>query len=449
MNIKKYLAVLCSAVFVLGGALSVYADDEQTSETSETSQTVVSSEEQSSETQEETTVSLESESETTIATTAPEETQTQTTTTTTAQTTAVQTETTTAQQTQAETTTQSQTTTEAVEPDTPTAESADISLDISKVKNGKFTAALKISSESSIGEAEIWLEYDPKLIKYVSNDPNYDLGANFPVDDSQKGKVKLGYINEGGIVLDTVVTTATFKIVDNTFKSTAIYVDVDTLTTPSGANIPYNQANGVVENNEAEDAKDENGEDSKYQSITVAIDKSPVTFESLGIKNVKDCMIENSDILEYKDGMLNLLNIGQSRIEVTYKDGKNGYFLINVVEGTSSSESQNEAAAVTDTSNSDSKDGNKWIIVVAVLLAVAILAFFLILYFMIIRPKKLHNAENIDDYDDYEQDDHSDYSDEDEYADEYEDGEEYEEYEDEYDGNQDQYEEYDNGVYED
>lgn len=300
-------------------------------------------------------------------------------------------------------------------PDTPTYEAATIALRVSSVKDGKFTAKLNIKSQAPIVGLSVWAEYNSKQIKYTGCKQSAKIGGTL-TSKADKSKVLLNYANNSGSDFDGTYVTLNFKMVDNTVSSTVIYLNVESLTTVNGTDLGHSDSNGVVNNNEYRPAIGDVAAN-KFKPLKLYITKSPVTLESLGIKNVKDCMVERSDILKYKNGSLELLNLGSSRMEVTFKDGKTGYYEVFVEqEPVTTTITKATTAATTPQITDDSENKNGWIWLVGGLIVAALLAVILLLYFIIIRPerkrKALNKAFDDDEYDDDDYDD-DDYDDDD------------------------------------
>ena len=390
MNLKKIIAVVSSVIIMSVSTLNASAVDSKATAVSENAP-------ENSQTTADITQSE--------ITTAPEEsqqTETSPETTTQQQTTAPETEATT-KKTQATTEATTEETTEetTVEEDV-SATAAEISLAISQVKNGRFTAKLKINSEANVANAKIRLKFDSKKILYIKSSPNYDIGGNCDAK-SGKGSVLVNYTNSASTAFDGTYTTLTFKIKDNTVASTVIYLEVLSLTNEIGRNIPHNENNGVVTNNEYAETTVQKIE---YKPLTLKLEDSPVTLADLGIKDILSCEVENSDVILYAKGMLKLVKPGKSKLTVIHKNGSKEYYEVTV-------EKPAETTVAANTEKKDNSDNGKfiWIFVVVILVAVGVIALCLIIYFTTVKSKK--NSE-YDEDDDFEEDDDDEEYDEDE-----------------------------------
>ena len=411
MNMKKILAVVSSAIIMSFSTVSASAVESNSNAVSENnpvnSQTTVAS------SQIETTTAPE---ESTQTETYPETTQEQW------ETTTPETENT---EESTEQTTEESTEATTVEEDA-SATAAEISLGISQVKNGRFTAKLKINSEANVANAKIRLKYDPKTILYIKSSPNYDIGGNCDAK-SGKGSVLVNYTNSASTAFDGTYTTLTFKIKDNTVASTVIYLEVVSLKNELGQNIPHNENNGVVTNNEYAETTAEKIE---YKPLSFKLEDSPVTLADLGIKDILSCEVENSDVILYAKGMLKLVKPGKSKLTVIHKNGSKEYYEVTV-------EKPAETTVAANTEKKDNSDNGKfiWIFVVVILVAVGVIALCLIIYFTTVKSKK--NSEDDED-DDFEEDDDDEEYDEDEDSDEEYEDDDYDEDEEDDDEDDDE-----------
>ena len=353
MNLKRTAAAACAALTAMLVSFSVYADNENTYQNEQTTQISQNTEYEGSESSQQTSVS---------------ESETQ-------------------QSTEQSVTDEQQTTPSETQPDyesettyapvynEPTEVASNVVLEIGKVKDGKFTAKIKIDSESLISNASISVEYDKSLIKFISSKPNKDAGG-MAADDSYEGKYVYNYINRDGTDFDGTFVTLNFEILDKSMVSTVMYLTVESLDDENINPIACNAENAIVKNSEAISDESSDIDADSYKRITLQMSKKPVSLESLGIKNVKSCTVENGEVLIAEDGYLKTMSTGSTKLEVTYNDGSKENFVITIVNPHADSESSFETVATVAPVNGDSSL-KVLLIIIAAVAAIVIIALII------------------------------------------------------------------------
>lgn len=291
----------------------------------------------------------------------------------------------------------------------PTETASNVVLEIGKVKDGKFTAKIKIDSESLISNASISVEYDKSLLEFISSEPNKDAGG-MAADNSYEGKYVYNYINRDGTDFDGTYTTLNFKILDDSMISTVMYLTVESLDDENLNAIACNAENAIVKN--SEETKDENSEADadSYRRITLHMSKKPISLESLGIKNAKSCTVGNGEVLIAEDGYLKTMSTGATKLEVTYNDGSKEDFVITIINAENDSaldsDSSDSAAATVAPVNGGSSL-KTLLICIAVVVGLALIATE---YIVIMKPfgKPRHVRKNAKPQRIYEEDEQPD-----------------------------------------
>ena len=367
MNLKKITAVLCSIVTMM--SMPVIANAQraavQTEKPKQTIQAGVT--EQTSQTSETSTAAT--------AGTQAEQSETESETTTQAP----------------ETTPAATTTTEEYYVPQPTTDAATVELKVGKVKNGKFVAKIKIKSDYPVANLSATVEYDSSLIKLVKADHNSDAGG-MATDKNSSGKYVYNYINNYGSNYEGTYDTLNFELVDKSMVSTVLYLTVNSLDDTSLNPIGYTAENAIVKNNEV----DSNGfslNSNDYTKINIQMNGDPVSLESLGIKNVKDCTIENGEILIYENGNFKTLSTGSTKVMVTFKDGTTGYYIVTISQPDDSSQAVTTVVTTTNKSNDTPNNGIsiKDILIRFVVAAGVIVVF--VEYFVILKSKKKNKPQ--------------------------------------------------------
>jgi len=275
--------------------------------------------------------------------------------------------------------------------DKPTSKPGTVSLDVGEVKNGEFKVKLKINCDALISNASASVSYDSSLLEYVSSDQNDNAGG-MAVENCFDGKFVYNYVNKDGTDYQGTYITLKFKIIDETMVSTVLYLSVTSLDDNNLVPISFSSENAIVRNPDAEVAEPEN-EESDPEEIEIPFKNEPVMLSEYGIEDIKECVIENGEVLLYENGAVLTMETGTTKITVTHSDGSKSYYLVKVTEETESSEAEAVEAVAGINNKTDSQktadnaqNGNRirnLLIIGAVTIAVIVL---IAEYIMIMKP---------------------------------------------------------------
>lgn len=297
------------------------------------------------------------------------------------------------------------TTTSTLVADRPTSKPGTVALDVGEVKNGEFKVKLKINCDALISNASASVSYDSALLEYVSSEQNDDAGG-MAVENCFDGKFVYNYVNKDGTDYQGTYITLKFKIVDETMVSTVLYLSVTSLDDNNLVPISYSAENAIVRNPDAA-VEEPEPEESELEEIVIPFTNEPVMLSEYGIEDVKDCVIENGEVMLYEDGAVLTMETGTTKIMVTHSDGSKSYYLAKVTDETESSDGKavEAAASINDKTDKQSKtadnetSGNRirnLLIIGAVTIAVIVL---IAEYIMIMKPfgKKAKKTADDDD----------------------------------------------------
>lgn len=353
--------------------------------------------------------------------------------------------------------------------DHPTA----VTLEPGKITDMKFSAKLKIKSNVVITAADITITYDPTVFKITSSKVNEEAGGEAVATDMGSGAFQYIYTNDQGSEWEEEYLTIEFEIVDPTVGSSVLYISVNSMLDTSLHEITVT-SDGTVVQIEGAVPVDASADESMYSELRVARIDRPISFESLGLKDVKSVTFEDGELATADENGITTLTEGITNMTVEYNDGTFKYYRLVISEQKAEESLPDEAAAadldgdaaqtaaadsgITKTEINNSSGVKKLIILVIVVIAVAAIV---IEYFMIVgnpfvkaaKRKEKPEGEGLDDdffpevykdedrYDDTENTDGTEQEDSEEVTDGYEmtDGD----FVEEYDENDEYTEEYD------
>ncbi len=289
-------------------------------------------------------------------------------------------------------TTPEPTTTTTLVADRPTSKPGTVILDVGEVNNGEFKVKLKINCDALISNASASVSYDSSLLEYISSEQNDDAGG-MAVENCFDGKFVYNYVNKDGTDYQGTYITLNFRIIDETMVSTVLYLSVTSLDDNNLVPISYASENAIVKNPDAV-VVDSEPEESELEEIIIPFKNEPVMLSEYGIEDVKECVIENGEVILYEDGAFITMETGATKITVTHSDDSKSYYLVKVTDETESS-SDNAVEAVASINDKtekqsnnaeDSKSGNhirNLLIIGAVTIAVIVL---IAEYIIIMKP---------------------------------------------------------------
>ncbi len=299
--------------------------------------------------------------------------------------------------------------------DTPTSTPTVIKLVVSDVKDKKFTAKINIQSDHLISNASISVGYDESLIEFEKCDTN-DKAGGMAVDNAFAGKFVYNYVNADGTDFDGNYATLHFKVADEKLTSTVLYLTVNSLDDENLNAISNQVENGIVK---YKDAAESESDDSNYIEIDVDYSKDPIDPADMGLTDVDSVTVANGEVLIFEDGKFQTMSTGETKIDITYKDGSVGHFKVVIkdpevskVESSEADSSSKIAAAPTEEKSSGISMGI--LIAIVCVLCVAVVATE---YVMIVRKKSVGKKKS-DDTDDTEDEEEEDIGEETEKSDE-------------------------------
>ena len=292
-----------------------------------------------------------------------------------------------------ETTTTQTTTSYVYVPDTPTSSPTVVKLVVSEVKDKKFTAKINIQSDHLISNASISVGYDDSLIEFEKCETN-DKAGGMAVDNAFSGKFVYNYVNADGTDFDGDYATLHFKVADEKLTSTVLYLTVNSLDDENLNAISNQLDSGIVKYQDAADVQED---DSDYIEIDVDYSKYPIAPEDIGLTDVDSVTVANGEVLIFEDGKFQTLSTGETKIDITYKDGSVGHFKIVIKEPEAVKLESSEAEATSKAASpvAEKKSGSSMGVIIGVVcvLCVALVAAE---YLMIVKNKTVGEKKPTD-----------------------------------------------------
>lgn len=298
--------------------------------------------------------------------------------------------------------------------DHPTA----VTLEPGKITDMKFSAKLMIKSNVVITAADITITYDPEVFKITSNKVNEEAGGEAVATDMGSGTFQYIYTNDQGSEWEDEYLTIDFEVVDPTAGSSVLYITVNSMLDSSLHEITVT-SDGTVVQIEGAVPVDASADESMYSELRVARIDRPISYESLGLKDVKAVTFEDGELATADENGITTLMNGITNMTVEYNDGTFKYYRLVISEqkaeesaadetgGITAEEETTQTTAadngITKTETNNSGGVKKLIILVIVVLAAAAIV---IEYFMIVgnpfakaaaKRKEKPKSEGLDD----------------------------------------------------
>lgn len=261
-----------------------------------------------------------------------------------------------------------------------------VSLTPTKIKDMKFSAALKIKNKKPITAADITINYDADVFKVTGNQVHEEAGGEAAATDMGSGVFQYIYTNTAGSEYDGDYLTIDFQILDPTVRSSVLYITVNSILDGDSQSITAT-ADGTIIQIEGAVPADASADESMYTELRVAKSDQTITFSSLGLKDVKSVTFEDGSLATADDKGISTLAEGLTNMTVEFNDGTFKYY--RLVISTQSAVTQTESAAeagatienaadtnatsVTKTESGSSERTKKFVIFLLVLLAIAAL----------------------------------------------------------------------------
>ena len=296
------------------------------------------------------------------------------------------------------------TTTTTTVTDAPMLEPATVKLEVGEVKDMKFSVKLVIDSEALVSSASISVEFDKDLMELVSTKQNEEAGG-MAVENTFEGKYVYNYVNADGSEYKGAFVTLNFEIIDEDMTSSVLYLSVTSLDNNQLKPISFTTENGIVTYKTAEEV--EAAAKAEARTVKLQYSEDFITLESLGITDVKECTVENGQLLICENNQLKTLAVGETMIEIIHSNDKKEYIKVVIEAPATEATTVTTTTANSELSVETEKVGfpiKKALIISVIIIGVIVL---IVEYFLIIRPlDKKTDAEEEDETD--ETDDKSD-----------------------------------------
>lgn len=291
-----------------------------------------------------------------------------------------------------------------------------------KIVDKKFSVDLYFESSTDIISSDLTITYDSNVLKLNKSKVNKSMGETIAAAETTPGKIQFQYSNPNGssssseaeeepgsessetdsgddnaIAVEAVqpsYLTLDFEVVDVTERSSVLYIEVNSLRDRSSTELTY-RADGTIIQIEGAVPVDPSADESMFTELRVALSDMTISYESLGLTNVKQVTFAESDIAAVGENGINTLSYGLTNMTVEFTDGSFKYYRLVVSENvptgmvlTSEPDSVTDIAAEGDPGNvgeiikteTRSSSRVKYLIIY-ILVLIAIIAVF-VEYFM-------------------------------------------------------------------
>ena len=206
-----------------------------------------------------------------------------------------------------------------------------ITLVPSKIKNESFTADLKIESNHKITAADLTINYDSNVVKLVNNRINTEAGGEAAAAETQAGTLQYQLTNPAGSDWKESYLTLKFQITELTERSTVLYISVNSLTDETNTELTY-RADGTIIQIEGAVEVDPSADESMYTELRVGKSDSPISFESIGLTDVKSAAFTDKSVADLTEGGFSIYKIGITNLTIEHADGTLSYYRLVVAD---------------------------------------------------------------------------------------------------------------------
>lgn len=271
-----------------------------------------------------------------------------------------------------------------------------VTLTPGKIQDKKFTVQLKIDAKKLITAADITITYDKSVLKVNSNTINEAAGGTAAGSVMEDGIFQYVYANPLGSEFKEHYLTLDMEVVDPTVRSSVLYITVNSMLDEENHEMTC-VADGAIIQIEGAVPVDAGSDESMFTELRVAKSYNAISYESMGLKNVKSVTLEDGELATADDKGITTLADGITNMTVAYEDGTFEYFRLVIsspkVDADSFDEAAPVAAAPTNIVKTETRNNLKikqlLIFVIAVIGIIMLMLEFL---FIVVRPGRAFAA---------------------------------------------------------
>ncbi|SDA24263.1 hypothetical protein SAMN02910447_02478 [Ruminococcus sp. YE71] len=220
-----------------------------------------------------------------------------------------------------------------------------------KIVDKKFSAELFIDANTDITAADLTISYDSKVLKLNKSTISKEVKGTLAAAETAPGTIQLQYTSDGSSQSNNDSSeestdsdssskaeekkpsylTLDFEITDVTERSTVLYITVNSLRDLSSTEVTY-RADGTIIQIEGAVPVDASADESMYSELRVARSDSLIAYDSIGLTNVKQVTVSDTNVATADEKGLKTLADGLTNMTVEFTDGTVKYYRLVVSE---------------------------------------------------------------------------------------------------------------------
>lgn len=188
-----------------------------------------------------------------------------------------------------------------------------LSVSVSNIEDGKFTAVLNVSTKEKIALIQGSIGYNKDEYRLTSAQLAQDDGGVL-VEDKAEGKYSFTYSSEAGSDRSGEYIKLGFEMIKPSEKNDVLFLTIDNVLDMQTQSLNFGKSDGII---------DPTGSPSVSQdvkAIRLAAFARPYTFEELGFADVINCEVEESQVAKYSEGGIVAMTPGTVSAKLINKD---------------------------------------------------------------------------------------------------------------------------------
>ncbi len=219
-----------------------------------------------------------------------------------------------------------------------------LSVSVSNIEDGKFTAVLNVSTKEKIALIQGSIGYDKEEYRLVSAQLAQDDGGVL-VEDKAEGKYSFTYSSESGSDRSGEYIKLGFEMIKPSEKNDVLFLTIDNVLDMQTQSLNFNKSDGIIDPTNSPSVSQD------IKAIRLAAFARPYTFEELGFADVINCELEDNQVAKYSEGGIVAMTPGTVTAKLINKD----YTIQKVRIEVYSAQDGEEPAAPGDDKKEDTK----------------------------------------------------------------------------------------------
>lgn len=188
-----------------------------------------------------------------------------------------------------------------------------ISISVSNIEGGKFTAALDVKTKQKLSQLSGSVGYDKDEFRLLSASlAQGDTGAL--EDERAEGKYTFKYTNEQGSDKSGEYILFSFETIKETQKDDVLFLTIDAVQDTSSKALSFNKTDGIVSATSSPNISQD------IKTLRLAAYARPYTFEELGFDNVINCEMQENQTARYSENGIAAMTPGTVEAKLIKSD---------------------------------------------------------------------------------------------------------------------------------